>query len=72
MYSNENAEHEDSIQNQTLKREDKCPGLTNDVKFDLGVLRLARSVAIACDAPQLCPVHAGHEVLADVEAEVAV
>ena len=36
------------------------------------MLGLARTVAVAGDAPQLRPVHAGHEVLADVEAEVAV
>ena len=46
--------------------------LTDDIKLELGVLGLARTVTVAGDAPQLRPVHAGHEVLADVEAEVAV
>ena len=53
---------------------DKRLQLTDDIKLDLGVLGLllAWTLPVARDAPQIRPVHPGHEVLADVEAEVAV
>ena len=46
--------------------------LTDDLELMVGVLCLAQAVPVAGAAPQLRPVHARHQVLADVEAEVAV
>ena len=46
--------------------------LTDDLELMVDVLCLAQAVPVAGDAPRLRPVHARHQVLADVEAEVAV
>ena len=46
--------------------------LTDDLELMVDVLCLAQAVPVAGAAPQLRAVHARHQVLADVEAEVAV